>query len=245
MANYAHDDLNNRVETLSKEEIYALLADAIEQGQLPSVDTPNAFVTMVKSIVDGQPYKIGFCTQAQYNELKAEDELEDNALYFITDDTTLEELDTKYTNMINEQILQVQKPPLASINADFDFVDWNTTTSTRGFSYIGFEHNTTTGFYNNPLYLLPLDSIKAVAEAKIEYLSGANGYLRYDLDSILANNNYLEFKAVKIFSGYIYPPNYSGSGTYTTRSTTFRLTIKDIYNNIITQDFTVNYKTSE
>jgi len=92
MAHYIHDDKNNRIEGMSKEEIYALLAAAIQQGQLPSVDDDTAFVTMFKSIVDGKTYKMGFCTQAQYNELEAEGLLEVDTYYIITDDTTYDDL---------------------------------------------------------------------------------------------------------------------------------------------------------
>lgn len=92
MPKYVHDDYNNRIEALSKEDVYALLAAAIQQGQLPSVAADTAFVTMLKSIVDGQAYKIGLCTQAQYNELQAEGELQANALYIVTDDETYDDL---------------------------------------------------------------------------------------------------------------------------------------------------------
>ena len=94
MPNYAHDDNNNRIETLSKEEVYALLAAAIQQGQLPVLEQDTAFVTMVKSIIDGQAYKMAFCTQAQYNELVAQGQVQNNTMYYITDDTTLSDIET-------------------------------------------------------------------------------------------------------------------------------------------------------
>lgn len=102
MANYAHDENNNRIETLSKEQVYALLAAAIQQGQLPVLEQDTAFVTMVKSIVDGKSYKIGFCTQAQYNELEAQGLLEADALYIITDDDSYDDLATALTNLSND-----------------------------------------------------------------------------------------------------------------------------------------------
>ena len=97
MAHYIHDEKNNRIEGMSKEEIYALLAAAIQQGQLPSVDEDTAFVTMFKSIVDGKTYKMGFCTQAQYNQLEAQGELVADAYYIITDDTSYNDI----INLIN------------------------------------------------------------------------------------------------------------------------------------------------
>lgn len=101
MTNYAHDENNNRIETLSKEQVYALLAATIQQGQLPVLEQDTAFVTMIKSIVDGKAYKIGFCTQAQYNELEAQGQLVADALYIITDDETYNELATTITNLYN------------------------------------------------------------------------------------------------------------------------------------------------
>lgn len=92
MPHYAHDDNNNRIETLSKEEIYALLAAAIQQGQLPVLEQDTAFVTMLKSIVDGKAYKVAFCTQAQYNELEATGQLQADTYYYITDDESYDDI---------------------------------------------------------------------------------------------------------------------------------------------------------
>lgn len=100
MPNYAHDDNNNRIETLSKEEIYALLAAAIQQGQLPILEQDTAFVTMLKSILDGKAYKVAFCTQAQYNELEAEELLEADTYYFITDDTSYDDIVETIDNIL-------------------------------------------------------------------------------------------------------------------------------------------------
>ena len=98
MAHYVHDEKNNLIDALSKEEIYALLADVIEQGELPIAQN-EAFVTMFKNIVDGNPYKIAFCTQAQYNELEALGEIEEDTLYYITDDTTLDDIEAYLDNL--------------------------------------------------------------------------------------------------------------------------------------------------
>lgn len=98
MAHYVHDEKNNRIEALSKEEIYTLLAEAIQEGELPSVDEDTAFVTMFKSIVDGKTYKMAFCTQAQYNQLEAQGLLVANAYYIITDDETYDDIITYIDN---------------------------------------------------------------------------------------------------------------------------------------------------
>lgn len=104
MTHYIHDEKNNRIEGMSKEEIYALLAEAIQTGQLPSVDEDTAFVTMFKSIVDGKTYKMAFCTQAQYNQLEAQGLLVADAYYIITDDETYDEL----VAIINENTTDIE-----------------------------------------------------------------------------------------------------------------------------------------
>lgn len=90
---YVFDDNHNKHEALDKEGVEALLALAIQEGELPSVDEDTAFVTMLKDPITGVSHKIAFVTQAQYNQLKADDELIPNAYYFITDDTTADDLE--------------------------------------------------------------------------------------------------------------------------------------------------------
>lgn len=107
MTHYIHDEKNNRIVGMSKEEIYALLAAAIQQGQLPSVDADTAFVTMIKSIVDANNYKMGVCTQAQYNQLAAQGALQPNTLYIITDDTSYDDI-IDYIEDINADIETLQ-----------------------------------------------------------------------------------------------------------------------------------------
>lgn len=99
MAKYVHDDLNNRIESMSKEEIYALIDAVIESGELPT-ELQEAFVTAFKSIVDGKAYKMAFCTQAEYNELEAQGELVADALYIITDDSSYDDLVELINNAI-------------------------------------------------------------------------------------------------------------------------------------------------
>lgn len=87
------DENHNRHEALDKEGVEALLAQAIQEGQLPSVDEDTAFVTMLKDPITGVSHKIVMCTQAQYNAMEQAEELIANAYYFITDDTTAEDLE--------------------------------------------------------------------------------------------------------------------------------------------------------
>ena len=93
MAYYVRDNNNNLIEGLSKEEIYALLDEAIRTGQLPSVDDETAFVTKLKCSVTGVASSVAFITEAKYNELRTGGLLKANTLYFITDDTTEDTLE--------------------------------------------------------------------------------------------------------------------------------------------------------
>ena len=87
------DENHNRHEALDKEGVEALLAEAIRTGQLPSVDEDTAFVTMLKDPITGQSHKIVMCTQAQFNAMLQGGTLISNAYYYITDDTTAEDLE--------------------------------------------------------------------------------------------------------------------------------------------------------
>lgn len=99
MAHYVHDDLNNRVVAYSAQEFLNVLAQAIEDGDLDDITADSAFITMIKSVTDNTTYKIGFCTQAVYNELEAQGQLESNTLYFITDDSSYGDLETAISNL--------------------------------------------------------------------------------------------------------------------------------------------------
>lgn len=90
---FVFDESNNRHEALDKEGVEALLAQAIQSGKLPSVDEDTAFVTMLKDPITGVSHKIVMCTQAKYNEMERDEALIANAYYFITDDTTADELE--------------------------------------------------------------------------------------------------------------------------------------------------------
>lgn len=106
MAYYVRDNNNNLIEGLSKEEIYALLDEAIRTGQLPSVDDDTAFVTKLKCSVTGVASSVAFITEAKYNELMTGGLLKPNTLYFITDDTTEDTLENAIAQAKQEAILE-------------------------------------------------------------------------------------------------------------------------------------------
>lgn len=89
---YLHDDNKNRIEGLSKEEIYNFVSESLQHGQVIPAAEDTAFVTMIKSVVDDRTYQIAFCTQAKYNELENAGEIIADCLYVITDDSTYDDL---------------------------------------------------------------------------------------------------------------------------------------------------------
>ena len=242
MANYAHDDLNNRIETLSKEEIYALIDEVIESGELPT-DVQAAFVTALKSIVDGKPYKIGLCTQAEYNELEAQGELQEDALYIITDDTTAQDIEEEIENInahldiIDERIATGLRVNVQSILSAANFAGWTTNYYTSGAHMTKID--LTSSNNSNQVNILPANSNASITEARVDYVEGDTDYIAYTLKNINTAVNYIEFEAYNVSNVRIdYPTAYGG----TLKQTTFRIYVKDVYGGEFTQDFTVSYK---
>lgn len=102
MAFYVLDDHKNKVEAYDKEGLLALLEQIIEDQSLSGIDADTAFVTKIKGAVDGQTHKISFVTEAQYNELEQAGQIETDAYYFITDDTTAEDLESAIEELRTE-----------------------------------------------------------------------------------------------------------------------------------------------
>lgn len=92
---YIIDDTDkNKHEAMSKQEIIALLQQVIDEGEIPE-ELIDGVITKIRNTLDNKPYGIVFCTQAKYNELEANEELEENTYYFITDDVSVETLEQK------------------------------------------------------------------------------------------------------------------------------------------------------
>lgn len=96
MAFYVLDENNNKVEAFDKEGVLSLLEQAIQEGTLQNILADSGFISKIKCCVSGITNKIAFVSQTTYNQLKADELLIPNAWYFITDDTTAED--------INEQL---------------------------------------------------------------------------------------------------------------------------------------------
>lgn len=84
---YCMCDSNCKFETMTKEQILAAIAQAMETGVVGDVDT--GFVTKLKELNTGSAVTVWVGTRAQYNAIT---EKAGNCLYIITDDTTSEDI---------------------------------------------------------------------------------------------------------------------------------------------------------
>lgn len=125
---YLLDENKNLVEGYDKEGFLALLEQAIENGDLENIDEDSAFVSKFKSLLNGTTHHLEFVTQAQYNQLVADEELQPNTYYFITDDTTLEGLEESL-NQLASRLTTVEGLVQDIINGDQVVAEANHSTS--------------------------------------------------------------------------------------------------------------------
>lgn len=105
MVFYVLDENNNKVEAFDKEGVLAVLAQAIADGSLENIVADAAFVSKLKCCVSGVTHNMAFVTQAKYNELVEAGGLLENTYYWITDDSTCEDLNETLealTNAVND-----------------------------------------------------------------------------------------------------------------------------------------------
>lgn len=101
MAFYVLDENHNLIEAYDKEGVLAVIEKAIADGSLSGLVADASFVTQLKCCVSGQTNKIAFVTQAKYNELAKNNQTIANCYYYITDDTTLDEIDEMLVSLNN------------------------------------------------------------------------------------------------------------------------------------------------
>ena len=92
---YVLDENNNKHEALDREGVLNAIETAIRDGNLANLVADAGFISKLKCCVSGATNKMGFITQAQYNQLERNNLLERNTLYFITDDTLADDLEKK------------------------------------------------------------------------------------------------------------------------------------------------------
>ena len=99
MALYVLDENNNKIEV--------------------TTEVLSAVVRQVICCVSGTPHSIAFATQTKYNELQAAGALVRNCIYFITDDTTANDLDEKLEELTKtiDNIIQGRQDVYSAINA--------------------------------------------------------------------------------------------------------------------------------
>ena len=92
MSYFVLDENKNLKEALDKEGVYAALQQAIADGSLERIDSDSAFVSKFKCCVGGGTFRLAVITQAQFNNLAATGRIEEDVIYHITDDNTLDEI---------------------------------------------------------------------------------------------------------------------------------------------------------
>lgn len=93
---YVLDENNNKSEAYDKEEVLAILEQAIADGSLANLVENAAFISKLKCCVSGQTNKVAFVTTDKYNELVASGNVKENTYYFITDDCTTDDINKAY-----------------------------------------------------------------------------------------------------------------------------------------------------
>lgn len=94
---YVLDDGNNKHIAMTKEETEAKIAEALTTGTI--TDDFNAFIEMIKEQNKGSSMKFWLGTKAEYLALESTDA---NTVYFLTDNTSLKDLDNALTELISE-----------------------------------------------------------------------------------------------------------------------------------------------
>ena len=148
MKHLYNDVDKNKYEAYDKAEVLALIQEMAESGELP--EEVNGLVITLKNYIDNQAYKIAFCTQAKYNELEAAGTLETNCYYFITDDTSYDDLVASINNL---------NGGLNEANDDIDDINDDITTINQRLDDLGFDEGSFT-FTNASSTTASTNSIK-------------------------------------------------------------------------------------
>lgn len=95
---YARCDANCKYETLTKEQIYALIAQAAETGLI--FDEDAAFISQIKEKNNGAAVTFWVGTQAEYNALGSTDA---KCVYIITDNTWQQDVEAAFQSHVVEK----------------------------------------------------------------------------------------------------------------------------------------------
>lgn len=98
-------------ESLTKEQIYDLIANSIQQGELVGVDADKPFVTKIKEQNKGAALKFWVGTQAEFNAIQTK---EQNCFYIISDSTAQEDIENTLAEL--EQKANATEPILNAVS---------------------------------------------------------------------------------------------------------------------------------
>lgn len=101
MAFYVLDENHNLIEAYDKEGVLSALQQAIADGSLSGITADSGFISKLKCCVNGVTNSVAFITQAKYNELVANKQLKENCYYFITDDSSFDEVEEMVVSLNN------------------------------------------------------------------------------------------------------------------------------------------------
>lgn len=204
MAFYVLDENNNKIEAFDKEGVLALLNQAIQEGTLANILADSAFISKIKCCVSGASNNIAFVSQTTYNQMKEEGLVRANTWYFITDDTTAEDLSHELEILnawceslqtlanTNKETLENHAPRIVALENCFDG-DTAKKASITNFSNADIaEQSCMIGeiINSNTLGILITNNMKFWLEKSTADINGNNYVDKYDLGVISMPKRY-------------------------------------------------------
>nr|DAJ98133.1 MAG TPA: hypothetical protein [Caudoviricetes sp.] len=108
-------------ESMTKEQIYELIANSIAQGELAGVDAENPFITRIKEQNKGVPLTFWVGTQAEFNAIETK---ANNCFYIITDSTAQQDIENALADLQQKSVASEPILNFASQLLLFMTEDW-------------------------------------------------------------------------------------------------------------------------
>lgn len=250
---YVLDAGANQYEAMTKEQIITAITQAVNDGTISNIDA--GFITKIQEMNKKGVLKWWVGTQAEFNALGTKDA---DTLYLFTDDPLYQDLldaIDELTERVNDLATLVEQGGLnrpAITQTQFVNFDYLETTN-----YWRYDGNSNKGEDMLSIMIVPngdddarilcIPSTKSLASATCEKVSGDDGYITYDYQGTedIEDSGYgqvkFKFRAIKPCIGTTWDDTHQDF--IVTKSTTFRITITDIYGHqFVSPDFTINYK---
>ena len=202
MAFYVLDENKNLVLSFDAEGFLAILQQAIADQSLANIDPDSAVASKLRSIINGTTHHIEFITAAQYSDLENRGLLVAGTYYFITDDTTEEDLE-QYINGLAEDIEAVEN----AVSYKEKLQDWTPYTEPID-----------AGFYLLCVQFVTLDVDPLVISLTTQIFLDAtgsvdeaySGVIAYEhLTTSSATEAFWKVKAVPVMSGGVWSGSYA------------------------------------